>query len=237
MNMRTIAFFLGFSVGASSIGCGGSAELLQSGDGGGGGGGGGGSDASKTADDASRPADDGSSTGTPDAFVGTPDATSGASDAAPIGASDAAPTGACPAGITQTSGGSAAGQPCSNEGQVCEAAACADKCSEPCNNIYCANCTALQCANATWQTILVPLVNCDAGSTTTTLSSCSTAADCRLFSNYCATSDCTCDAVGVSDPNPTCDAGTTNDCLQDPCNGMSVVCDATYHCALGTSAK
>jgi hypothetical protein len=69
-----------------------------------------------------------------------------------------------------------------------------------------------------------PDAGIDAGS-----SPCTHASDCRTFSNYCG--GCTCDALGASEPNPVCDAGTVS-CLLDPCNGRTAVCDPTGRCAL-----
>jgi hypothetical protein len=60
-------------------------------------------------------------------------------------------------------------------------------------------------------------------------SACSGPSDCRKYSNYCG--GCTCDALGVSAPDPTCDAGLGS-CLVDPCSSHTAVCDSTHHCAL-----
>ena len=59
-------------------------------------------------------------------------------------------------------------------------------------------------------------------------STCNVDSDCRAFSNYCG--GCTCDALGASDPNPTCDAGL-DDCLRDPCADVMPVCTA-HRCGL-----
>lgn len=64
----------------------------------------------------------------------------------------------------------------------------------------------------------------DAGS-----SPCTVVSDCRKFSNYCG--GCVCDALGTSQPDPICDAGTVT-CILDPCQGHTAVCDPTGHCAL-----
>jgi hypothetical protein len=58
---------------------------------------------------------------------------------------------------------------------------------------------------------------------------CSSPSGCRTYSNYCG--GCTCDALGVSAPNPTCDA-SLGSCLVDPCTSHTAVCDSTHHCAL-----
>jgi hypothetical protein len=73
---------------------------------------------------------------------------------------------------------------------------------------------------------------CDGGATTHA-PACSTAQDCRLFAIYCpnASNDCTCDVLALTDPNPVCDAGGS-DCLVDPCNGHTAICDSSMHCAM-----
>jgi hypothetical protein len=50
---------------------------------------------------------------------------------------------------------------------------------------------------------------------------CRTAADCRLFSDYCTGCDCRALATGAADP--TCN-GPGVQCLIDPCDGKSAVC-------------
>jgi hypothetical protein len=58
--------------------------------------------------------------------------------------------------------------------------------------------------------------------------SCTSASQCRLFSDYCG--GCTCDPLGTNQPDPFCpDAGVT--CIVDPCQGKTAVCDSTQHCA------
>lgn len=52
---------------------------------------------------------------------------------------------------------------------------------------------------------------------------CTTDADCRTFSNYC--DGCSCNALGVTDPNPVC-KGTTVSCFADPCMGKTATCVA-----------
>lgn len=59
---------------------------------------------------------------------------------------------------------------------------------------------------------------------------CLSDADCRTFSNYC--DGCSCEALAVSAPDPTCD-GTLVQCFVDPCFDQSAVCDsATSTCSL-----
>jgi hypothetical protein len=60
-------------------------------------------------------------------------------------------------------------------------------------------------------------------------SPCANAAACRTFSNYCG--GCTCQALGTSEPDPPCDAGTVT-CLLDPCRSHTAACDPTGHCTL-----
>ncbi len=62
-----------------------------------------------------------------------------------------------------------------------------------------------------------------------TNAACTTASDCRLYSDYCGA--CSCDVLGATDPNPTC-YGEPVQCFRDPCQGHGAVCDATGHCAL-----
>jgi hypothetical protein len=59
--------------------------------------------------------------------------------------------------------------------------------------------------------------------------SCSSASECRTFSDYCG--GCACDALGKNDPDPTCDADTVS-CFVDPCRDRSATCDPSHHCAL-----
>jgi hypothetical protein len=60
-------------------------------------------------------------------------------------------------------------------------------------------------------------------------SSCRTAADCRMFSNYCG--GCTCDALAKGATAPICDAGMVS-CLLDPCANHSAACSAGGQCFL-----
>jgi hypothetical protein len=59
---------------------------------------------------------------------------------------------------------------------------------------------------------------------------CSAASDCRTHSDYCG--GCTCDALGVSEPNPDCGEGGVASCFVDPCSGKTATCNSTHHCAL-----
>ena len=63
----------------------------------------------------------------------------------------------------------------------------------------------------------------DAGSHDAGPTNCTTASQCRLFSNYCSTAACTCDALGTGDPDPVCH-GTTVTCFLNPCASHTVDC-------------
>lgn len=69
----------------------------------------------------------------------------------------------------------------------------------------------------------------EAGSDAAGAPPCNAASECRVFAANCG--GCTCEALGVSDPNPACDAGTVS-CLRDPCEGKSATCDASHRCAV-----
>jgi hypothetical protein len=58
---------------------------------------------------------------------------------------------------------------------------------------------------------------------------CGAASGCRKFSDYCG--GCSCIALAVGDPAPTCDAGTVS-CLVDPCASKTVACGPAGRCVL-----
>ena len=52
---------------------------------------------------------------------------------------------------------------------------------------------------------------------------CQTAADCRLYSSYCASAPCQCFALGLHDVDPPCTGGQQS-CIVDPCNNKRALC-------------
>jgi hypothetical protein len=54
--------------------------------------------------------------------------------------------------------------------------------------------------------------------------------DCRAHSNYCH--GCKCQAMGVDTPAPECT--TPVQCLLDPCDSKTAICNDNGHCALAT---
>lgn len=73
----------------------------------------------------------------------------------------------------------------------------------------------------------------DTAKDTSTPPECATAADCRLYSDYCSDPGqlCTCVPLAKTAPNPACSGGTGS-CFINPCNGKSVDC-VGGKCVLG----
>jgi len=63
-------------------------------------------------------------------------------------------------------------------------------------------------------------------------SSCSTDADCRTWSSYCADAPCACMVLAKGQPDPQCSGGGSQvRCLVDPCQRKAATCQQ-HACAL-----